>query len=300
MKNSLRLFVSLVAVYFACGLTSAFAGEEAHGFTVVTTFDYGAGNSTYPYGINNTGEIAGYYVDASNVTRGFTRMNNGKLSKPIVEPGDTGNFTVVYCINKLRELDGSFLNTADNTIHGFFLNGHSYTQYDFPNAAVTELLALNDAGDFAGTGFDSTLLVYQAIVSIGGTTSVINLPANTQAGAHGMNNSNEVVGTYVDSSSVTHGFLRKANGSVVAPLDYPGSTNTTLQGISDKGLIVGRYTDGSGVLHGLLLKLPHSFFVYDYPGATATSFNDINTKGEISARYNDGEGVAHGLIVQFK
>jgi hypothetical protein len=77
----------------------------------------GAGNSTLPQKINDAGDIAGYYIDSSGVTRGFVRSRTGAFSPPIVEPNDTGNRTEVRGINNLRTLCGSYL--ADNFSHGF-------------------------------------------------------------------------------------------------------------------------------------------------------------------------------------
>jgi hypothetical protein len=67
---------------------------------ILATFDYpGTGNSTLPQKINDAGEIAGYYKDASGVTRGFVRLRNGNFSAPIVDPNWDGFLTSVRAIN---------------------------------------------------------------------------------------------------------------------------------------------------------------------------------------------------------
>jgi len=298
MKKVSRFLVAC----FALTALTLFAGSPPITITVTTTFDYpGTGNSTFPYGINNSGDIAGYYVDTNLITRGFTRLHTGVFSNPIVEPNDTGGFTRAFGINRSRNIDGDFFNVADNTYHGYFRTGHSYTQFDFPASESTDLFGLNDAGDFCGAGLDSVSGIVQAYVSIGGTSSIISLPAGATLGsAHGMNNSDEVVGIYEDSAGNFHGFLRDTNGTVISPIDYPGAVSTTPQGISDRGIIVGRYNNADLVLHAFILKLPHTFISYDYPGATATSFNDINIRNTIAARYTDTGGVAHGFIAQLQ
>ena len=37
------------------------------------------------------------------------------------------------------------------TSHGFFLSGGTFTEYDVPGALSTDVLGINDAGDFTGT-----------------------------------------------------------------------------------------------------------------------------------------------------
>ena len=294
MKTALLLFASLMTSLTALS-------SPPIGITVTTTFDYpGTGNSTFAYGINKRGDIAGYYVDALGTTRGFIRLHNGTFSAPIVEPNDTGNFTRAFGINSARQIDGDFFNAADTTYHGFFLIGHTYMQFDFPPLTSTDLFAINDQVDFAGAGVDTTGAV-QAYVNIAGTSRMINTPAGSLlSSAHGMNGDDQVVGIYEDSSAVTHGFLWNSDNTIIAPLDYPGATATTPQGINSNQVIVGRYNNADGVLHGYVERLPHTFISFDYPGAIATSFNDISDRNTIAGRYTDSSGTAHGFIAQLR
>lgn len=59
------------------------------GITILATFDYPGATNTGTHGINKRDEIAGSYFDSSYVTRGFTRMRDGTLSAPIVDPNTT-------------------------------------------------------------------------------------------------------------------------------------------------------------------------------------------------------------------
>lgn len=294
MKTLIRRSFALLAGTL---IMAAFpVAANALTITVVTTFDYpGIGNSTFPFGINNAGDIAGYYLDASGVTRGFTRLKTGALSRPIVDPGATNNVTRAIGINLARTVVGDYQESS-LFYHGFFLTGRTFTTLDFSGTVGSDLFAINDAGDFGGAGFDGTNV--QAYVSLGGTQMVIPIAGSTLSAVHGLNNLAQAVGIYQDSALAYHGFLLNTNGTITAPLDYPGALNTMMQGISDKGLIVGRYTGTDGIDHAFLLKLPHTFVSFDYPGATATSFNGINAKGVISARYTTADGLAHGFIAQ--
>jgi len=70
--------------------------------------------------------------------------------------------------------------------------------------------------------------------------------------ALGINDKGQIVGTYVDSNGVEHGFLY-SNG-IYTTLNDPlaGSKGTVAFGINDKGQIVGYYFDSNGVEHSFL------------------------------------------------
>src|SRR4030095_5190386 len=76
-----NLFISILAVLFALPLSGAFAQEASDSISiqVITTFDYPGGDviQTVPSGINDHGDITGFYADSAGVTRGFVRFANG-------------------------------------------------------------------------------------------------------------------------------------------------------------------------------------------------------------------------------
>jgi hypothetical protein len=88
------------------------------------------------------------------------------------------------------------------------------------------------------------------------------------------------VGSYTDTSGVTHGFTLTAKG-VFAPFDPPGSTFTVPNFISPQGVIVGEYLDSTNVSHGFILD-GGEYTVVNAPGATGTALSGINPSGEKS------------------
>ena len=293
MKIKSFLFVCSAIFFLPFLALDGVAEQPQVSIQILATFDYpGVGNSTLPQKINDRGNVAGYFLDSGGVARGFARTRNGTFSPPIVEPNDTGNLTQVRGINAANILCGYFVDTAN---HGFFLSGNNFTQFDVPGALSTFVLALNDAGDFAGD-FDPPTGGRLAFVSIGGNITSFGVPGATMNSAFSINNSNEISGDYLDNDSITHGFFRDASGTLTFPIDPPGAVATFPFGINDKGMIVGRYTDGAGTDHGFILKMPNSFVSFDYPGATFTSLNGINNQGIVCGRYDDGSGILHGFI----
>jgi probable HAF family extracellular repeat protein len=68
----------------------------------------------------------------------------------------------------------------------------------------------------------------------------------------GINNSDVVVGYYVDAGGITHGFV--LSGSTVTTIDDPNGTATFCEAISSNGSIVGEYTQADGNNHGFLYQ----------------------------------------------
>jgi hypothetical protein len=239
---------------------------------------------------------SGEFIDSNGVTRGFVRFSDGSFSAPIVDPNDTVGFTEGRGINNSRTVDGDYVG-GDNELHSFFLSGGTFTEYDVPGALETNLLSINDAGDFTG-GFDPDGSgIFQAFVGRGGTLTSFSVPGAASTFAYETNNSNQlVVGYYIDSG-VLHGYYRDANGALHFPIDPSGSVGTVLFGLNDRNWVVGRYA-ASGVTHGLFFVPPDNFFTFDYPGSTFTSLNGINDQGFICGRYVDASGIAHGFLAR--
>jgi hypothetical protein len=109
-----------------------------------------------------------------------------------------------------------------------------------------------------------------------------------------------VVGYYIDSSGILHGYFRDTNGALHFPIDPSGSVGTVLFGLNNRNWVVGRYADSSGVTHGLFFVPPDRFFTFDYPGSTFTSLNGISSQGFICGRYADASGIAHGFLARVR
>ena len=297
-----QILISILAVLFLFPLIGTFAEQAANSgsIEVITTFDYpGTGNQTEPQKINEKGDIVGVYVDSLGVVRGFVRFSDGSFSAPIVDPNDNVGFTEGRGINNPRTVVGDYV-TSDGNTHGFFLSSGTFTEYDVPGALSTLVLGINNPGDFTGT-FSNDNVTQGAFVSVGGTLTLFSVPAAPFTLAYDINDSKRlVVGYYIDSSGINHGYYRDANGALHFPVDPTGSVGTILFGDNNRNWVVGRYADASGVTHGLFFVPPNKFFTFDYPGSTFTSLNGISSQGNICGRYVDASGIAHGFIARVR
>jgi len=299
-----HIFNSILAVLFVFLLMGTLAQQapSSGSIEVITTFDYpGPGNSTIPQKINDRGDIVGSYLNPAFFSRGFVRFRDGSFSAPIVEPNDAFGFTDGRGINNSGTVCGNYFG-SDGNEHAYFLSGGTFTEYDVPGAIQTNLLSMNDAGNFTG-GFDPDGNgIFQGFVSVGGVITSFSVPDALSTFAYEINNSNQlVVGYFVapPAPGILHGYYRDANETLHFPIDPPGSTFTVLFGLNDRNWVVGRYVS-AGVTHGLFFLPPNNFFTFDYPGSSFTSLNGINDQGIICGRYVDASGIAHGFLARVR
>lgn len=295
-----KLSYFFIPVILAVSIALPLVGTVAPAATieVIETFDYpGPGNLTLPQKINDSKLVVGIVVDAVGVTRGFLRNRQGVFSDAWVEPNDTGNFTTGRGINNPRTVCGEYLNGANGTFHGYFLAHAKFSEFDITDATNTINLAINNAGDFAGTAVfaDGS---QPAFVSLGGDITLFTVPDATATLAYSLNASEQSVGYYLDAAAVAHGYLRDGDGTLTFPIDPPGSVGTVLFGNNNSNWVVGRWADSAGVTHGLFFITPDDFVTFDYPGSAFTSLNGINQAGYICGRYVDAAGIAHGFLAK--
>ena len=136
------------------------------------------------------------------------------LTIPWVLPKDEASIT-------RRTVVGDY-GTSDGNLHGFFLSGGTFTEFDVPGAVFTAVLSINNPADFTGTFVDGSG-IQQAFVSVGGTLTLFSIPAAIATLAYDINDSKRlVVGYYIDSSGILHGYYRDANGTLHFPIDPHG------------------------------------------------------------------------------
>ncbi len=260
-----------------------------------TSFDVPGAVTIHVPGISNAGVITGSYTDSTGANKGFLRLASGRIISPIVDPNDTGNFTVCYGVNKPGTTVGEFFDSLANTYRGFFLSKNVYTTYNYPGPYSTAVLGINDNGNFTGI-FGNSISPNQGFISVAGTLTAVTYPGAVSTALEGINKNNTSVGEWMDSSNVTHGLIRLASGTLKS-YDVPGSTYTFTEGINDLGVIVGTYDDTAGLAHGFMLK-KGVLSLIDYPGATNTTIGAIDNSGVFVGHYIDAAGVWHGYLAK--
>jgi probable HAF family extracellular repeat protein len=284
LQDQLRRLVLASAVL---GLMVGAARQARAGLSFsFTPFDVLGGGGPFSYGINDSGQIAGTYSDATG-THGFVEDGAGNYTS-INVPGAI--FTDALGINDSGQIVGLYDATG---IQGFLKTGSVFTPIDVPGAAEgTYSWGISNNGQVVGYYLDASGVEHGFLRDGAGNYSSINIPGSPVV-AYGINDSGQIVGGYYNATG-WHSFLM-AGG--FTPIVVPGAKFTSAFGINDSGQIVGSYEDASGVEHGFL-KTGSVFTTIDAPGAgaSATYLWGINDSGQIVGTYDDASGDEHGFI----
>jgi hypothetical protein len=259
---------------------------DTHGFVrspggVFTEFDaLQPGIETVPLFINLEGATAGFVYDSSaNLFRAFVRYPNG-TTPVFVGPGSCTlgfNETPNPCYgNEVAYVDlfgASVGNFEDSNLmgHGMIRSPDgSLTSYEAPGAGTGIYqgtgcpgctVGVNFFGVIAGEYIDSGNVYHGYLRDPYGKFTTFDVTGagtgayqGTGCGADcpmSINDSGEVTGSYQDSNSVQHGYLRTAEGTYVT-FDPSGSIYTQPESINDSGVITGFYIDANDIFHGFL------------------------------------------------
>lgn len=99
--------------------------------------------------ISNTGVVAGFYVDATGLTHGFTFANG--IFHSVNFPG--AGWTEVHGINRYGTLVGLYRTSTTNTgpVIAFTDRGGVFRSYSYPGAQDTTFEGISDLGDRSGS-----------------------------------------------------------------------------------------------------------------------------------------------------
>jgi probable HAF family extracellular repeat protein len=247
-----------------------------------------------PKGINDSGEVVGYYIDA--------------------RPDDIGADGQTY-------YEHGFLSTMSNSVRQYFTIDDPDPAADASTGEIespdrARAFAVNNKGDIVGWFSQDQLGVaddghvyvlpdagYILSANWPGTYGTLGFTAFGDYGTHalGINSGDQIVGYYVDAVGVEHGFLRNFTGYGVRggyiSLDPTGSINTMAEGINDDGQIVGLYETADLADHGFIYNIAtNAFTPIDVNGATSTEALGVNNSGAVVGVYFDGSGKEHGFV----
>jgi len=186
---------------------------------------------------------------------------------------------------------------ASGLEHGYILNGKKLTTLDDPKGTSTGAHGINPNGAVAVVGSYINVKGKQEGFRYkhGKFTDVPGPAGATISAAFGINDTGEIVGYYVDSTRVQHGFLLK--GKTYTTLDVPGAASTFAVGINDTGSVVLQWVDSKGIYESALYD-GNTYTTIDVPGAANSSAQGINTAGDILYGWSDSSGLGHGALLQ--
>ena len=193
-------------------------------------------DTSFARGINNQGDIVGGYAGSDGKEHGFI-LRQGKLSTLDV-PFRTAVGTQLNAINDSGVIVGVWIDRAFKG-QGFIYENGSFSNLQYPGSRDTTPFGVNSKGDIVGNwDSDQSSTGHGFVFSSGHITSfdVPNAIPNGTA-ANGLNDSGQIVGTYVGRDGNFHGFVR--DGSTFTTIDCPGAVATIAWGINTNGQIAG-------------------------------------------------------------
>ncbi|MCX7088536.1 MAG: hypothetical protein NTV00_10845 [Methylococcales bacterium] len=191
---------------------------------------------TFPSGLNDNKQVAGYYIDTTG-THGF--IYDGSDYSTIDSPNATE--TYLTGINNSGQISGYFFDGSNN--HAFVYINNNFIPLNIPNSRATGIanngLVVGSFNDTSGPhGF-----VYN-----GGVYKVINFP-NSLTTLTGINSNEQIIGSFTEVNIVNGSYYLGNQGNFYydgiyhAGINYPNADSSivsTLTGINDRGEIIGK------------------------------------------------------------
>ena len=258
----------VIAGYFGSGA----AGHPNKGYVLRPPFaqrDFGNENfprarQTQVTGLNDRGVTVGFWstqntASMSNNNFGFYSM--GGRFFPVNFPTGTPSKPPVDQLLGVNDHDvavGFFTNASgQNRGYTYNINTRKFGRVLVPGTAglgpSLTAAGINNHGDVAGF-YNKTATTVDAFLKLHtGRFITLAFPGAAMTQAFGVNDSNEVVGTYTTgtgNAAVTHGFIWQ-NGTF-ASVDIGGASATTVNGVNNEGDLVGFYTDAKGNTNGFM------------------------------------------------
>ena len=236
-------------------------GFVVNGDGTSTTFSVVGAGGFFANGINNQGEVTGYYSGSDNRVHSYIRDASGKITtfdNPEATKA-TGNGTFAWAINDRGQAAGFYNSDANTGVNRAFVRDRfgKFTNFDVsPAGGAIEIGigGISASGEVVGQYFGSDFIQYAFIRDASGNLTDFSIQGSQLNAATGVNGTGQVVGTWEEPTTPFSGFafLRNAAGNVrsyTAP--YP-NVSTNPAGINAGGTTTGSWTDLNFVSHGFI------------------------------------------------
>ena len=198
------------------------------------------------YGLNNAGQVVGFYQDANEISHGVI-VQDGELTQYDF-PGAAE--TEIFGVSESGLLIGDIFD-ADGAIHGFV----GSEQFDVPGATITYADDMNAAGILVGSYVDADGVYHGYIRHADGSFTIFDFPgmlSNLEyLFVNAINDAGVIVFRAKEFDSSERTYIRLPNGEQTE-LKFPGSVITVARDINREGQIVGYYDALDGRRYGFI------------------------------------------------
>jgi PEP-CTERM motif len=253
-----------IAGYFGDGTVvpnNGFTIKPPYGAGDFTPENYPMAAQTQVVGINNTGTTVGFYIDTAGNNIGFSDVGGTffSVTNPNATPPSPAgtSFTQLTGVNNSNIASGFYTNGTTGATDAFLVNlaSATFVPVTLPasfDATATTATGVNNSNVISGFYTDGATGDTNGFLENGDMFFSLSDPnAVGTTMAFGLNNKNEVVGSYVDADGNTHGFVYDWVTGVWTTINDPNADGTTafgvegtlVNGINDLGQLVGFYAN---------------------------------------------------------
>ncbi|MGK7955514.1 MAG: hypothetical protein AB4063_09675 [Crocosphaera sp.] len=197
--------------------------DEDTAFRIVDPFPQFPDRSVTLTGINNNGQISGYYL-LPNFAGGSSFVLEGEdlnVRNLDIEGSDR---TLAWDINDAGKVVGQFRIPDERNSAFVWENGEITEEFDFPGARFTTARSIDNNDSIVGWLIsDETEQRVNGFIWENGEFEGINFPGATSTFAEDMNDGGAIVGSYSDQEGNILGFSAVETGAEIEILD--GDTN---------------------------------------------------------------------------
>lgn len=255
------------------GKVSGFAGSPAHAYVAEAPYarfvniSFPGAVSSEALAIDNTFDQGGAYLQAPGQNQQASGQTNPLALGYLRQRGKYRSLPdPIFGINHIlcgiaggRHCPGNnsqsnllAVGTKDNAGYVLDTVDGTYSALSVPGSTTTEATGINGKGDICGNDAGGIwLLRYQTT-----KYETFAFPGAVLTRAYGLNWQEQIVGSYIDIASKTHGFILSNPHSakpIWQSIDEPNASGATvITSINDHVDFVGFYVDAAGGKHGFL------------------------------------------------
>ena len=185
---------------------------DGHGYVrsaqrgTFTTFDVPNSLGFQVYGINDRGQVVGFFFGSDGKAHGFVRDRDGSFT---TFDGPNGEEVEAIRDQQSRPDLGHHRRSRLRARRGRYLH-----PLRSPGSLYTEAFKINDHGEIAGDFIDGIGFFHGYIRDACGNFTTFDVPDYFSTGAYGINNRGDVVGEADTADFQIHGMVRDRDGEV--------------------------------------------------------------------------------------
>jgi probable HAF family extracellular repeat protein len=302
-----RAVAALVAGLSVAGAPAA-SGQTAPAASgalyVMQDLNPPGGNDSRVSGINNTGQLAGYFYPQSVQQAYLLQAAIFTHTSIDTTLGTVSGLphTVAFAINNLGQAVGLSTSAGANgggVSHAtLFANGRATDLGVLSGGSNSTAVAINTKGQVAG--FSDVLTAtnggatHGALFANGKVTDLGALPDSPYSAATAINDGGQVVGYNIDVTNKEHAVMF-ANGLVIDLGTLPGDVTSIADGINNQGQVVGTSVGANGQAHAVMFA--NGKVTELAPGVSAGA-QAINNLGDVVGGVDVAGGFSHAALIK--